>query len=149
MNMNATPQSSDLTESLRRFEAVLLDAPPEHEIRDWSQRLKDAFDPLARHVDERRRQIHEKLFREIAHKDPSRLEQIQRLKEIDADIQELLEVVKTHVIVQGLPKSDAEQQNVEQQILDLTARGTELVSWIKDQEETVATWFAEAFARAS
>jgi hypothetical protein len=142
--MNAAPQTSELHTALVRFEALLNTVPKTDELDRWCVRLRTAFDQLEMLVQERRRRIHDKLFGTIATQDPSRQDQIARLREADDGVQKLLEMVKTHIIVQGMRRTEIEE-HCEPYMLDLVDRGTELIYWIRDQEETVAAWFAEAF----
>lgn len=150
--MDEAPQTSQLQKTLAAFENLIAAATAASDLDQapvWCEQLKREFERLESHVHTRRRRIHDKLFGEIASLDPAREDQIKRLKEADNDIGKLIDVVKSRILVLSLPKSEMEQANVEQQVVELVDGGTELVYWIKDQEETVTTWFAEAFATES
>lgn len=143
--MYEAPQASQLKDALIHFESLIASVPAPDDVCDWCARLKLAVDRLEALVQIRRKPIHDKLFGAMAVQDPSRRDRVAEFKQADQEIETLFDIVKTHIIVRGLPKSDLEQSNVERHILDLTDRGKELIYRIKDQGETVAAWFPEPY----
>lgn len=147
--MNATPQTNALNEAIAQFEELIATAPKPEEAADWCKRVKTRFEVLEQRIQARRRRIHKKLFGEIAAQDNSQQEQIEQFKKSDKEIENLLDIIKTQILVLALPKSELEEDNVEHQVMELVDRGGQLIFWVRDHEELVAAWFAEAFTESS
>ena len=124
------------------------------QVQLWTERVRNAFDELEMLVDAQRRRIHSKLFSEIGNQDECQRKHIRTLQDADTQVANLLEVVKSQLIVLCMQSSSEVEARVENQgaddetVQDIIDRGTELIHWIRDQEDAVTSWFAEAFINA-
>lgn len=149
LHMDETPQTTELKLALIELENMVATPPEVSEMKQWCARLRPTFERLESLVQSRRNRIHDKLFSEIADQRPDQYEQISKLRHADKKIEEFFDVIRTNVIVVELPTVESDEEQTRQQIVDLSDRATELIYWVKDQEDTVAAWFAEAFAEES
>lgn len=156
--MPISPQATKLKEALIHFEAQLeteVDTDDQKQVHLWTQAVRQAFDELDAIVDARRQRIHAKLFSEIGDHDESEQSHIRALQEADTQVDNLLEIVKSQLIVLSIESSSEVEARVENQatenepLQEVIDRGTELIHWIRDQEESVTSWFAEAFANGA
>lgn len=150
-----SPQSFRLKEALSRFQTQLereIDAGDTLRTHHWAEEVRQAFDALVIVVNDRRQRIHSKLFSAITDQDCSRRHQIQELEDVDARIRELVDIVKSQLIVLSMQTSSEVEARIENQsfddelVLQVADRGMELIQWIRDHEESVTSWFAESFA---
>lgn len=152
--MNPAPRLTQLNDAVLEFETLLevdVDDGDRDALRKWAKRIRIAFDDLQEIIDAQRHQIHKKLYRKIEDADPSQAEAIDELERADREIEDLLEVVRSHIVVLQIEADEEEAARLENQTeddeqrIEMTSRGAELVCWIRHQEETVTAWFAEAF----
>lgn len=146
-----------LREKLSRFEAAIEAPVKTGKLTSWKGEVNDALDALRDQFVRHREQLHSTLLEEIASRDDGgEAASIEEFEQVDQQINEFFDVVKAHVAAFAMGKSyDAtgdpnidHQANEELELdrLELVARGNELVGWIKQQEEAITAWFAEAFA---
>lgn len=153
--MQASSQSTNLNEAIIDFEAKLgriVETDDREVVKRWAEELRGSFDALDALICTQRRRVHEKLFREIADQDTSELKHIRSLKDADERIEKMLDCVKSQLIVFSEHSSFEVEARIEGQgsedepWQDVIDRCTELIGWIREQEESVTAWFAEAFS---
>jgi len=153
--MPTCSQSEKLKEALLHFQTQIereVEIDDQTQVHSWAEGVREAFDELEAIVDEQRTRIHTKLYSAIGDHDESQQKQIRELREADTRIDQLSEIVKSQLIVLSMQSSaevDARivnQGSDEEPVLQVIDRGTELIHWVRDQEESVTSWFAEAFA---
>jgi len=153
--MQTSSQSTKLNEAIIDFEAKLgrIVETDDHEVvQRWVEELRGSFDALDVIIGTQRQRVHEKLFREIADQDTSELKHIRDLKDGDEQIEKILDCVKSTLIVFRVHSSSEVEARIEGQgsedesWQDVIDRCTELIHWIREQENSVTAWFAEAFA---
>jgi hypothetical protein len=150
--------SAKLKEALFHFKTQIerdIDIEDQTQVHFWAEAVREAFDQLEAIADEQRRRIHAKLYSEIGDHDESQKTQIHEFQEADAHIDQLIEIVKSQLIALSMQASSevdariVNQGSDDEPALQVIDRGTELIQWIRDQEEAVAAWFAEAFAEGA
>ncbi|HUG66256.1 MAG TPA: hypothetical protein VMM76_00815 [Pirellulaceae bacterium] len=154
--MPSSSQSAKLKATLLQFQTQIekeVDVDDQKQLQRWVEAVREAFDELHTIVDEQRQSLHTKLYDEIGDQDESQRTQIHEFQEADAHIDQLIEIVKSQLIVLTMQASSEIDARIENQgsdddepVLQVVDRGIELIHWIRDQEEAVASWFAEAFA---
>ena len=152
--MNVSSQSMKLKEAVLGFQQQIeqqVDLAKPEQVSQWALQTREAFNRLESVVHAQQQRIHETLFSEIADQDSALNERVGELQQADAEVQELMEIVKAELIVVGMQATSEIETRIENQkpdndhILDLIDRGTDLIHWIRDQEDSVTAWFAEAF----
>lgn len=153
--MDPTPRLTQLKDSVQKFETILekeLSPTDSQDIEAWVESLRVAFDDLHQIIQDQRQPIHNKLFEKVEDADPTQENTIRELKQADDEIEKLLEVVRSQLVVLQMEANEEEvarlenQTSDDEQVLEMTNRGAELICWIRGQEEAVTAWFAEAFA---
>lgn len=155
--MNHKSETEQLKDALASFQNKLETRVEPEQIDAWNDDVNASFDTLRGQLQQHRDRLHSKLLEKIASiDDGSEQRRIQSFEESDQRIAEFCDVVKTHIAAFGIdqlePPSDdpniaAKQQAVlENHRLELVDRAKELIELIKDQETSITTWFAEAFA---
>ena len=153
--MTVLSQTDRLRQALDRFQLDLdakLAGEGQEKVRDWLKRLRASFDSLENILSEQWRHVHDRLFAKIESRGVGDLDNIRELRESDAKVQQLMEMVKAQLIVLEVESATSVEARVEQEpfgeiaIVEIVDRGSELVHWIREQESEVSMWYVESFS---
>lgn len=152
--MSATSSAAQIDDVLNRFQSKLdptIVNATQEELRQWAEQVQESFDDLHDLLIRHRNRVHDRLFRSARADNADHQMTIAGLKRGDREVQKLLDIVKSQIIVLTVESASPTEPRLSHNdldqdiVLEFIDRATELVNWIREQEATISDWYETTF----
>lgn len=138
-----------LKSSLEVFETCLVSPMMAGELVDWVAELQNAWTDGACQVREHIKELHPRVYGQIASVDPELLPRTEKLRAedlaIEVECEEFARLLDR--IAQHAPQFEPDEEKIAPHTRLLVDKGIELVTRIRTLEAAVQAWFVEAYTR--
>ena len=144
-----THLETELLQALERFESHLDTPIVPGELPDWLRSIQRGCQrariALIREFDE----VHPELFNEIEEQDPGLIQRVEQMQDTDGDLWKRCLEIESLWQTMGPRAEQAEphESQLHPRIDELTGRSLKWIVDVRRQEQTVKTWYVEAFQR--